>query len=131
MNTTEPNCIFCKIVSKEIPAHIIYEDSDFLAFLDIHPVSVGHTLIIPKEHHRWVWDISGEADSKPNLGDYFRVAGKIAKAQQKAFGEEVIWSGIRGDEVPHAHISVLPQSKIEGDKKDFAGNAEKIRMNLK
>ena len=60
------NCIFCKIVAKEIPAHIVYEDSDFVAFLDTNPVSVGHTLIVPKIHHRWVWDV-------PNIGAYFEV----------------------------------------------------------
>jgi histidine triad (HIT) family protein len=122
-NKTEQNCIFCKIVAREIPAHIVYEDDDFLAFLDIHPVSVGHTLIIPKSHYRWVWDV-------PQLGNYFEVAGKIAHAQQKAFNEEAIWSGIRGDEVPHSHISILPQSKTLGDKNDFEGNAEKIKANL-
>ncbi|MES2314666.1 MAG: HIT domain-containing protein [Patescibacteria group bacterium] len=124
MNKVDPNCIFCKIVKKEIPAHIVYENENFMAFMDIHPVSVGHVLIIPKDHHRWVWDV-------PMLGSYFEVAGKIAKAQQKAFNEEAIWSGVRGDEVPHAHISILPQSKLEGDKKDFEGNAQKIRDCIK
>ncbi len=121
---TDPTCIFCKIIAKEIPANIVYEDADFLAFLDIHPVSLGHTLIIPKDHYRWVWDV-------PQLGKYFEVAGKIAHAQQKAFDEEAIWSGIRGDEVSHAHISILPQSKTLGNKKDFEGNAQKIRDALK
>jgi histidine triad (HIT) family protein len=118
-NVRMKDCIFCKIVNKEIPADIIYENDDFLAFLDIHPVSVGHTLIIPKKHRRWVWDT-------PNLGEYFEIAGKIAKAQQKAFGQEAIWSGIRGDEVPHAHLSVLPHNETKGDKNDFAGNKKKI-----
>jgi len=117
------DCIFCKIVNKEIPAHIVYEDGDFLAFLDIHPASVGHTLVILKSHYRWVWDV-------PALGKYFEVCGKIARAQQKAFGQEAIWSGIRGDEVPHAHISVLPNSETKGDKMDFEVNAKKIIANL-
>lgn len=117
------NCIFCKIVKKEIPAHIVYEDDKFLAFLDIHPVSLGHTLIIPKVHYRWVWDV-------PQLGSYFEVVGKIAKAQQKAFGQEAIWSGIRGDEVPHAHISVMPHSDTVGDKKNFEENKLKITTHL-
>jgi len=124
MTTKDQNCIFCKIINKEVPVNHVYEDTNFFAFLDINPVSPGHTLVIPKEHHRWVWDV-------PQLKDYFDVAGKIAKAQQNAFQEEEIWSTIRGEEVPHAHISVMPQSKIKGDKKDFAGNAEKIRAHLK
>ena len=114
------NCIFCKIVSKEIPAHIVYEDENFMAFLDINPQSPGHTQVIPKKHHRWVWDV-------PDVGSYFEVARKIAKAQQKAFGTDFVLSRIVGDEVPHAHIWVFPNNKVSGDPKDFGVNAEKIR----
>ena len=113
------NCIFCKIAAKEIPAHIVYEDDDFMAFLDIRPLSPGHALIIPKEHHRWVWDVS-------NVGTYFEIAKKIAHAQQKAFGQEMILSKIVGEEVPHAHIWVYPVPGTKGDKNDFEGNKEKI-----
>ena len=116
-------CIFCKIINKEIPAQIVYEDKNFLAFLDINPQSPGHTQVIPKEHFRWVWDT-------PNVGEYFEIVKKIAKAQQKAFDTDWILSRIVGDEIPHAHIWVYPNSEIKGDKKDFAGNAEKIRKNL-
>lgn len=118
------NCIFCKIVKGEVPAHKVYEDEKFLAFLDIHPLSPGHTLVIPKEHYRFVWDV-------PNAGEYFEVATKIAKAQQKSFGTDVIWSKIMGDEIYHAHIWVFPHAKqAEGGKNDFAGNAKKIKSNL-
>jgi len=65
------DCIFCKIVKGEIPAFKVYEDNDFLAFLDINPISVGHTLLIPKKHYRWVYDV-------PNFGEYWQVAQKIA-----------------------------------------------------
>ncbi|MEK7126097.1 MAG: HIT domain-containing protein, partial [Patescibacteria group bacterium] len=95
------SCIFCKIVSGEIPATKIYEDENFLAFLDIHPQAPGHAQIIPKSHYRWVWDIE-------NIGEYFEVVKKIAKAEQKAFGTDWILSKIIGDEVPHAHIWVFP-----------------------
>jgi len=114
------NCIFCKIVKKEIPAHTVYEDADFLAFLDINPVSVGHTLIISKKHFRWVWDV-------PNIGPYFEFARKVARAQQKAFNQEAIWIGVKGDEVPHSHVSVLPHSNTKGDKKDFVKIKESIK----
>lgn len=116
------NCIFCKIASGEIPAHKVYEDEHFMAFLDIHPRTAGHTQVITKEHHRWVWDV-------PNVGEYFEVARKIAKAQQKAFGTELIRSQIFGDEIPHAHIWVWPDESSAG-LKDFTGNAEKIRQNI-
>ena len=118
------DCVFCKIVNKELPAEIVYEDDNFLAFLSIDPVSPGHTLVIPKEHHRWVWDV-------PNAGEYFEIAKKIAKAQQKAFNTEMIRSQIFGEEVPHAHIWVFPNDKTVGDAKDLKTNAEKIRISLK
>lgn len=118
------NCIFCKIVKGEIPAHKVYEDENFFAFLDINPRSPGHTQIIPKKHYRWVWDI-------PNAGEYFEVAKKIAKAQRKAFRTESIWSRITGEEVSHAHIWIFPSEKeAKGNKKDFANNMEKIKSAL-
>lgn len=116
-------CVFCKIVKGEIPAHKVYEDTDFLAFLDIRPESPGHSLVIPKKHYRWVWDV-------PNAGAYFAVAQKIALAQKKAFNTDFVLSKIIGEEVPHAHIWVFPDRKVSGDKMDFAVNAEKIKVNL-
>ena len=118
------NCIFCKIVAGEVPAHKVYEDDRFLAFLDIHPQSPGHAQVIPKEHHRWVWDV-------PESGAYFEAAKKVALAQRKAFDTDFTLSRIMGDEVPHAHIWVFPNSDVQGDKNDFVGNAEKIRAALK
>ncbi|KKS77392.1 MAG: HIT family protein [Parcubacteria group bacterium GW2011_GWA1_43_21] len=117
------NCIFCKIVAGEIPAYKAYEDEDFLAFLDINPQSPGHLLVIPKKHYRWVWDV-------PNATNYFTVATKLAKVLQKSFGTDSIWSRITGEEVPHAHIWLFPDPKISGNKKDFAGNLEKILKNI-
>jgi histidine triad (HIT) family protein len=117
------NCIFCKIVSGEIPATKAYEDENFLAFLDIHPQSPGHAQVIPKNHTRWVWDVE-------NVGEYFELVRKIAKAQQKAFGTDWILSKIIGDEVEHAHIWVYPSDEAIGDKNDLIANAEKIRQAL-
>ena len=118
------NCIFCKIVKGEVPANKVYEDANFLAFLDINPRSPGHTLVIPKQHYRWVWDV-------PNAGEYFEVTKKIAQAQQKAFGVEAVWCRVTGEEVPHAHIWLIPDPKeTPGDNKDFTTNAEKIKACL-
>lgn len=116
----DPNCIFCKIVAGEIPSYKVYEDENFLAFLDIHPQTTGHVQIIPKDHHRWVWEV-------PNVGEYFELARKIAIAQQRAFETELIRSQVFGEEVPHAHIWVFPHED-KGDKNNFALNAEKIRQ---
>jgi histidine triad (HIT) family protein len=117
------DCTFCKLVSGEIPSHKVYEDDDFVAFMDIFPRSPGHVQVIPKTHYRWVWDV-------PNVGRYFEVAAMIARAQKKAFETDAIWSQVRGDEVPHAHIWVFPHDQLPGDKNDFAGNAEKIKKAL-
>lgn len=121
----EPKCIFCKIVAGDIPSTKVYEDEQFLAFLDIHPQAPGHTQVIPKQHYRWVWDV-------PNAGAYFEVARKVAKAMQNTFGPiDEVHSRIMGDEVHHAHIWLYPNpQKAHGDKMDFNGNAEKIRVAL-
>ncbi|MBI4155979.1 MAG: HIT domain-containing protein [Candidatus Zambryskibacteria bacterium] len=130
MNT----CIFCKIVKGEIPSYKVYEDEHFLAFLDVNPRTPGHTQVIPKKHFRWVWDLPsqsfGKASVPGNIGEYFEVVRKIAKAQQKAFQTDFILSKIIGDEVEHAHIWVFPDPKISGNPKDFATNAEKIKSFL-
>ena len=117
-------CIFCKIVKGEVPSHKIYEDEEFLVFLDIRPLSPGHAIVIPKKHYRWVWEV-------PKAGRYFEIAQKIAKAIQKSFGTEEVFSRIIGEEVPHAHIWIFPNpQKAIGDKNDFPANAEKIREEI-
>ena len=119
------NCIFCKIISKEIPAEIVYEDENFLAFLDINPRSAGHTQVIPKNHYRWVWEI-------PNAGNFFEVVKKIAIAQKKAFSQEIIQGKIEGKDVPHAHFWVFPDPQTTNIEniKDLKINGQKIRENF-
>ncbi len=118
------DCVFCKIVAGTIPSHKVLENENFMAFLDNNPRSPGHTLVIPKKHYRYVWEV-------PNAGAYFEMVQKIALAQQKAFGTEAVWSRITGEEVPHAHIWVFPDpSQAQGDKKEFVENAEKIKSAL-
>ncbi len=117
---TDEYCIFCQIVSKEVPAYIVYEDRDFIAFLDIHPLAPGHVQVIPKNHHRFVWDV-------PNVGQYFEIARKIALALQKVFRKDLIRSQIFGEQVFHAHIWVWPDLPLEGEEKEFELIAEKIK----
>jgi histidine triad (HIT) family protein len=124
------SCIFCKIVRGEIPAHKVYEEENFLAFLDIHPQTPGHVQVIPKMHYRWVWDLPACRQASPNIGEYFEVVQKIALAQRKAFGTEWIISKTVGDEVHHAHVWIFPGLDAVGDKNDFEGNAAKIRAQL-
>jgi len=96
------DCIFCKIVAGEVASYKVYEDNDFLAFLDIRPLTRGNTLVIPKNHHRWVDDV-------PNFGEYFEVARKIGQASKKAFSASWVCYLTIGLEVPHAHIRVIPR----------------------
>jgi histidine triad (HIT) family protein len=120
---TDDNCIFCKIVAGEIPAHNVYEDDNFLAFLDINPRAPGHVQVIPKQHMRWVWD-------HENIGDYFTVVQKIAKAIQKSYGHELVRSQVYGEEVPHAHVWIWPDLPNDGSEKDFEMHVKKIRTHL-
>jgi histidine triad (HIT) family protein len=111
-------CVFCKIVNGEIPSHKVYEDDNFLAFLDLRPLNVGHTLVIPKKHYRWVWDV-------PNIGEYYQIVGKVANAIRKAFDTEYVVSLVLGEEVAHAHIWLVP--RFEGDGHGGAINLENIK----
>ena len=98
------NCIFCNIVKGEIPCYKIYEDNNFLAFMDVFPRAKGHALVIPKEHYRWVYDV-------PNFGEYWEVARKVGMNVQKVVGVEFISFLTMGEEVPHAHIHILPNGE--------------------
>jgi len=122
MTIINTDCLFCNIVAGKIPAEKVYEDDIFIAFLDIHPRGPGHVQVIPKEHHRWVWDV-------PQIDRYFTIVRDIAQAQRKAFDTQMIRSQVFGDEVPHAHVWVWPH--IEANKNDIAGNAEKLRSNIR
>jgi len=99
-------CVFCKIATGEIPCYKIYEDKEFLAFLDINPWVEGHSLIIPKKHYHWVWDMPSDA-----VGRYFQVVQKIARHYQEVLGTEFVMSFIYGYDIPHAHIHLLPNAK--------------------
>jgi histidine triad (HIT) family protein len=119
----QADCIFCKIVKGEIPAVKVFEDDAFVAFMDKFPKSTGHCQLIPKEHHRWVWDV-------PEIGRYMETARKIARAQRKAFGTEMIVSHVIGDEVAHAHIWLVPQQHTQNAAAKSEAAAELIRKNL-
>lgn len=104
----EPRCIFCKIVAGEMPSFNVYEDENYLAFMDIFPRTKGHTLVIPKKHYRWVYDV-------PNFGEYFEIAKKVAMNVQNVVKSRFISFVTVGEEVPHAHIHILPQTSKQPD----------------
>lgn len=103
------DCIFCKIAKGEIPSYKVYEDDNFLAFLDINPFSKGHTLIIPKKHAKWIWDLN-----EKDYSDLMNAVKRIAAAMQKEFKTEWVVEGIAGIDVPHAHVHIIPRQIGDG-----------------
>lgn len=95
------DCIFCQIASGKISSHKVFENKDFIGFLDISPVISGHTLVIPKKHFRWVHQVD-------EFGKFWEAAQKVAKAQIKILKAPTVIFATAGIEVPHAHIHVLP-----------------------
>lgn len=97
--------VFHKIVRGEIPCYKIYEDDNYLAFLDKFPLAYAHTLVIPKKYYKYVWDLPED-----EIGEYFKVCSKIARYFQKVSGKDVVYSFILGSGVPYAHIHIIPSS---------------------
>lgn len=95
------DCIFCNIIGGSIPAHKVFENDHFLGFLDVYPKVKGHTLIIPKKHYRWVYDV-------PEFGAYWEAALSATKAIRRALKPEWVSYFTYGS-VPHAHIHILPR----------------------
>lgn len=100
-------CIFCEIAEKKIPAKTVYEDENFIAFLDIHPMNPGHTLVAPKKHYQWTWEV-------PEFGKYFEVARTVALAAMKSLNSKIVNFITAGLGVPHAHIHVVPRFENDG-----------------
>tara|TARA_Y100000294_G_scaffold146025_1_gene141407 strand:+ start:39 stop:446 length:408 start_codon:yes stop_codon:yes gene_type:complete len=110
------DCIFCKIVSGELPSHKIYEDSDILVFLDINPVNPGHTMVIPKKHYNDLLDIPTELAAK-----CVEVTKKVAPAVMKAADVDAFHFDINngagaGQIIFHTHFHIQPRSKEDGLK---------------
>ena len=101
--------IFSRIVKGEIPCYKIAEDERFFAFMDINPVAVGHTLVIPKREYDYIFNLEDE-----ELGAMMVFAKKVAKAIEKAVTCKRIGVAVIGLEVPHAHIHLIPITQ-EGD----------------
>ncbi len=132
------NCIFCKIAKGEIPSFKVYENENLVAFLDINPFTKGHTLLIPKNHSKWIWDLEDN-----DYLDLMRAVKLLAKALGKAFDTEWVVEGIAGIDVPHSHIHIIPRKIGDGlgafpnkvldpkpSEEEMKEIAEKIRKNI-
>ncbi len=104
-------CIFCRIIRGKIPSNKVYEDDQHLAFLIIRPINPGHTLVIPKKHTDYFFDLEDQ-----ELSELVIKSKPIAKALKKAFNPQTGKVGvmIAGMAVPHAHIHLIPMNS-EGD----------------
>lgn len=112
----EENCIFCKIIKKEIPSEIVYEDAEVIAFRDIHPVAPVHVLVIPKKHIAALTELKEE--DQPVIGKIYKVINEIAEKEGiKDNGFRVIVNCGKdgGQVVEHLHFHLLG-GKVLGPK---------------
>ena len=101
--------IFSKIIAGEIPSYKVAEDDKFYAFLDINPITWGHTLVVPKQETDYLFDLDDAL-----IGDMMVFTKKVAHAIKEAFPCRKVGMAVLGLEVPHAHIHLVPLQN-EGD----------------
>ncbi len=102
------DCIFCKIINKEIPSQMIYEDEEIIAFKDIQPIAPIHILVIPKKHIKSLVEL--EKEDEILIGKIYTVINKIAKEQgilEKGYRVMVNCGKDGGQTVPHVHFHLL------------------------
>ena len=126
--------IFTRIINREIPAHILREDDDYLAFLDVRPIRPGHSLVIPKREIDDVFDLPD-----PLLSGLLLFARPVANAIRETSGAQRVGMAVVGIEVPHAHVHLVPIDDIgdldfrkarAADDADLAAMADRIRSAL-
>ena len=128
--------IFSKIISGDVPAYKVFENENFLAFLDIFPLAKGHVLVIPKKETDYLFDISSD-----EYIELWKFTQQVAKAMDKVIECKRIGVAVIGLEVPHAHIHLVPLNNVsdinfERPKLSFSSEemeavAQQIRNALK
>ncbi len=124
------SCLFCKIVSGDIPCYKVWEDEQFLAFLDIHPIKEGHTLVIPKIHSPYLFEMN-EAEYSAIWNAAKTVSAKLKKTFKPKTGK--IGSIVYGLDVDHTHIHLVPidQSGDLSFKNAKPASKEELESTLK
>ncbi|MGB9707873.1 MAG: HIT family protein [Candidatus Pacearchaeota archaeon] len=112
------DCIFCKIIKGKLPCYKVYEDSKFLAFLDVNPLNPGHTLLVPKKHVQFV-------DEYEPFCDYWKTARKLSKVIKKSMRCILVSYVVYGLGVPHAHIHLIP--KFKNDEHPLGPDPHKVQ----
>lgn len=127
-----PDCIFCRMVAKDIPTLSIYEDDQTLAFLDIHPRATGHVMVIPKTHVAVLADLP-EAEIEPLFSSVKKVALKIREVLKPDGATIGMNQGeASGQVVPHLHIHILPRWKDDrgGSIQSLVDNPPKEELSV-
>lgn len=113
----DDNCLFCRIVSGELPATVVFEDENAVAFLDHRPLFPGHTLLVPREHVETLGELA-----ESMVGPYFKTAQLLARAVEaglEAEGTFVAMNNRVSQSVPHLHVHVVPRRRKDGLKGFF------------
>ena len=112
----EQDCIFCKIIKKELPCAKVYEDESTIAFLDIGPVNQGHVLVIPKRHSETLLHM--EERDAVNLMKSAQIVADAVKKATNSDGINLLMNNFKaaGQVVPHAHMHIIPRFKDDGLK---------------
>ena len=132
-------CIFCDILDGKRDAHFLYQDNSHVAFLDKYPIDVGHSLVIPRDHHEKITDMDSE-----NVGNLFALIPKIAKGVLEATNADAFSVGQNNGKaakqiIPHVHIHIIPRYNSTGTiwtKRQISNDenleelAEKIRNSI-
>lgn len=136
LNATHMATIFSKIIAREVPADIVYEDDVVLAFLDISPLNKGHTLVIPKEPFKDIFDANANPEVFCHMARVAMLLGQAIKRALNADGVHLAMNNVVGQEVPHAHIHVIPRYQSEhkittSDKDEYAaGEAAQVATQI-
>ncbi len=133
----DKNCIFCKIARKELPSVVVYEDDTMLAFLDINPVNIGHTLIIPKKHFENLYDTP--EDLMAEMMKVIKSLGTAIKEAVHADGINIEMNNEKpaGQVILHTHMHIVPRHEGDGftqwkGKRDYNdGEMEEVSMKIK
>ena len=130
------DCIFCKIIANEIQAAKVYEDSEFLAFLDIHPVRPGHTLVVPKAHHER-FDLTPPEVVAKLWQLVQKVSAGVARATQaEGYNVSINNGRAAGQVIFHTHVHIIPRVLKDGlvlwPEGDYQGSAiEQIAQSIR
>jgi histidine triad (HIT) family protein len=128
--------LFTKLINRELPAHVLFEDDSFFSFLDIHPMARGHALVVPKREEDYFFDLRED-----ELSNILPFAKKVATAIEQVVECKRVGLSVVGLEVPHAHLHLIPinrvsdmqfgKAAIQMSDEDLSALADEIRSKIR